>query len=108
MGVPTNANPEGDAELTGYVRLKGELRIMGIVTLTLTFKMSLTYLPSQDKAVGKASMVVEIEVLVFSGSVTVEVERRFGGSNDPTFGQALPQQSMWDEYCDAFAPIGVA
>lgn len=108
MGVPTDANPEGDAELTGYVRLKGQLRIMGVVTLTLTFKMSLTYIPSVEKAVGKASMVVEIEVLIFSGSVTVEVERRFGGSDDPTFGQALPQPSMWDEYCDAFAPIGAA
>lgn len=106
MGLPSSNNPEGRAELTGYVRLKGELRVMGIVSLTLTFKMSLTYVFDQDKAVGKATMTVEIQVLVFSGSVTIEVERKFGGSNDPTFGQVVTSQGQWDTYCDAFAPIG--
>lgn len=104
MGVPTNANPEGDCELTGYVRLKGRLEVLGLITLTLTFKLSLTYIPSQDKAVGKATMVVEISVLVFSGSVEVTVERRFGGSTDPTFGEVLPDPALWAGYCSAFAP----
>ncbi len=106
MGLPSDGNPEGLAELTGYVRLKGQLRVMGVVSLTLTFKMSLTYIFDTKKAVGKATMTVEIEVLVFSGSVTIEVERKFGGSDDPTFGQVVTSQGQWDTYCDAFAPIG--
>jgi hypothetical protein len=103
IGIPGPANPDGDLELTGYVRVKGRVSVLGIITVTLTLKLALTYLPSAEKAVGKATMIVEVEVLFFSGSVEVTVERRFGGSKDPTFGEVLDADA-WADHCGAFAP----
>jgi hypothetical protein len=103
IGVPSPTNTDGDLELTGYVRVKGRVSVLGIITVTLTLKLALTYLRSQDKAIGKATMIVEVEVLFFSGSVEVTVERRFGGSSDPTFGEVL-DANAWAAHCGAFAP----
>jgi hypothetical protein len=103
IGVPSPENEDGDCELTGYVRVKGRVSVLGIITVTLMLKLALTYLPSRRKAVGKATMIVEVEVLFFSGSVEVTVERRFGGSSDPTFGEVLDHDA-WAAHCGAFAP----
>jgi hypothetical protein len=105
IGVPTQANPEGACELTGYVRVKGEVDVLGVITAMLLLELSLTYLPSQDKAIGNATMIVEVEVLLISGSVEVTVEKRFGGSEDPTFRQTLKKPKDWADYCNAFAAV---
>lgn len=99
-------NPDGVAELTGFLKLKGEVEVLGIVTVSLLMKASFTYIPDPvDKAVAKAEIVVEIDVFVFSGSVEIEYEKKFGGSSDPTFGQSMTQDD-WNAYAAAFAPIG--
>jgi hypothetical protein len=50
-------------------------------------------------------IIVEVDVLLFSGSVEIEYEKKFGGSEDPTFGQSL-DAGQWAAYTSAFAPIG--
>ena len=53
---------------------------------------------------GQASLKVEIEILFFSTSVTVKVERKFAGSNaDPRFIELIPDAATWQRYCAAFA-----
>jgi hypothetical protein len=96
------------AILEGYVRLRGELCVIEIVEMSLTFELSLRYqnIGGFDKVVGRAEMTVTIEVLVFSGDVTLTVERRFGsGPQDPTFAQQLPEPSLWESYAKAFAEV---
>jgi hypothetical protein len=109
----THAEPT--CVLTGYVRLGGELSVLGIVSVSLEFYMGLTYQgPSNghsSKVYGQATLTVEISILCFSASVDMTVERQFGGGDgDPTFAQqvppALPDGSHpWDDYCDAFAEV---
>ena len=42
------------------------------------------------KCVGRADLTIEIEVFIFSGSVTISCERKFAGSNgDPTLRQLM-------------------
>ncbi len=104
--VKIEGKDQENCTLTGYVRLGGELEVLGIVSLSLEFYMGLTYQSNPEKVVGEASMTVEIEVLVFSAAVTITVRRSFGNnSGDPTFGDQL-EPSDWDAYCAAFAPIG--
>jgi hypothetical protein len=50
---------------------------------------------------GQASLTVKIEILFFSTSVSVKMERKFAGS-DPTFHQ-LVAPTDWARYCAAFA-----
>jgi hypothetical protein len=90
------------AELTGYVEVGGSLSVIGLITVSLVFNMSLTY-TTAGKVWGQATLIVEVELLCFSTDVSVTVERQFKGSaGDPSFGELYgPQQ--WASYCAAFA-----
>lgn len=98
-------NPDGAAELTGFIKLKGEVEVLGIISLGIFMKAGFTYIPATKKAAVRAVIVVEINVLLFSASVEIEYEKTFGGSHDPTFGQSL-SEPQWSAYTAAFAPIG--
>jgi hypothetical protein len=92
-------------ELAGYVRLHGELSVLGLISASLTFNLQLAYTKENKRSVvwGEASIEVEIDVLFVSFSVSVSCRREFGGSDgDPKFIQLIPDQATWNEYCEAF------
>jgi hypothetical protein len=96
-----------DVTLGGCITLGGELDVLGIISVSLTFDLTLEYRirNGADKMWGRASLVVEVDVLVFSGSVEIEVERTFGNSDaDPSFADAFTTDD-WASYCDAFDEI---
>lgn len=94
----------GDVTLTGYVRLGGELEVLGIITISCEFYMGLTYESVGDKVYGQASLTVEVEVLFFSASVSMSVERQFAGSTHAfKFTDLVPLQADWNAYAEAFA-----
>ncbi|MDT3680322.1 MAG: hypothetical protein ROZ64_15975 [Burkholderiaceae bacterium] len=89
--------------LSGYLRMGGHLSVLGLVKLSLEFTLSFTYDGARDKAYGRATLTVQIEIVFFSVSVELTVERAFGGANDPTFGQLFSTSNAWSEYAEAFA-----
>ncbi|MCX6141189.1 MAG: hypothetical protein NTX15_10250 [Candidatus Kapabacteria bacterium] len=90
------------SELTGYFRLTGNLSVLGLIHINLLFELKLTW-QSNGKVFGVATIEVEIEILFFSFSVGVTVERQLKGSDgDPTFKDALPEPSLWELYCSSF------
>lgn len=102
----TGNDGDGAVELSGYVRLHGELDVMCIVSMSLTFNLQLGIKKQGGSLVifGEASVTVEIEVLVFSGEVIVRCRREFKNPEaDPTFAQLVPGLSTWESYCLAFA-----
>ena len=78
---------EQDAcSLTGYFRLGGHVDVLGLITASLELYLELRYEFETGKCVGTAKLTIEIEVFIFSGSVTITCEKKFAGSNgDPTF-----------------------
>lgn len=93
---------EGDeASLTGYFRLGGHVDVLGLITASIELYLELTYEFTTGKCIGRAELTIEISVFVFSGSVTIECERKFAGSNgDPTLRQMLgfaPELPLADE-----------
>jgi hypothetical protein len=96
----------GLVQLTGYARLFGELEVMCLISISVTFYLGLNFTKTNGEAViwGEASITVEVEVLVFSGEVTVRCRREFIGSDaDPKFAQLIPASNTWSSYCSAFA-----
>lgn len=97
--------------LTAYFRIRGEVDVLGLISASITLELSLTYHFETGKLIGRASLVVEVEVLFFSTSVEITVERKLAGSKgDPTLFQILPPDddganADWALYCDAFAPV---
>lgn len=103
-------------EFQGYFEMGGRLRIIGLISVSITFHLSLAYERVENgvkadgspraisKLYGQAKLTVEVEVLFFSTSVTVKVTREFAGSeSDPKFIHFIPQPSVWQRYCRAFA-----
>jgi hypothetical protein len=112
--------------LTGYVKLQGSLSILGIITMTLTFDLSLTYMESSgggSAVTGSATVTLSISILFFSFSVSATATKTFsnsGGSGhavrgsdvrahigttpetNPTFASQM-SASDWATYCAAFA-----
>jgi hypothetical protein len=89
--------------LTGFMRLGGRLSVIGIIRLSVEFNLSFTYEEASDKAYGRATVTVMVEVLLVSVSVELTVERAFGGAGDPVFLQTFPEPEFWREYAGAFA-----
>ncbi len=69
-------------KLAGYVRLNGELDVLGLINASLEFYLELGYDGATNEAYGTATLTIEVDVLVFSGSVELSVEKRFGGAAD--------------------------
>ncbi len=88
--------------LTGYLRLGGNMSVLGLISASIELNLSFTY-KEPGKAYGRAVITVEIDIFLFSTSVEVECERQFAGSDsDPPF-EALMPPDPWHEYCAAYA-----
>ena len=93
------------SQLTGYLRAGGSANVLGLITLSVEFYLGFTFYPAGGgaacKIAGEASVTVEVDVLMFSASVSLSLRREFG---DPTVSFAdLIAPGDWNEYCDAFA-----
>jgi hypothetical protein len=101
---------QGSVELAGYVRIYGELTVLALVSVSLTFLLQLGYLKEGGHGIayGEATLTVEIEILMFSAEVSVKCRREFGGGEaDPRFVDLVPTPQLWAAYCDAFADEAV-
>jgi len=99
-------DPSNDykATLSGYLRVGGSMSVLGLITVSVEFNLSFTYDSATDKAYGRATLTVEVEVAFFSASVELTVERGFGGQDgDPKFVEAFTSAPVWKEYATAFA-----
>lgn len=97
---------DGVVELAGYVRLHGELSVLGLISASLTFNLQLAYLKQGNESLvwGEATLVVEIDLFIFSADVSIKCRREFAGcESDPKFIELIPDQHTWSTYCDAFA-----
>jgi hypothetical protein len=106
---------EDKASLTGYLRMGGQVKALGFISVSIELNLSLTYEFSSGKCVGRATLTIEVEVAFFSVSVEISCERKFAGSNgDPTFAQLMEPYvdplthepvEPWRDYCEAFADL---
>lgn len=102
---------EGQTELSctlaGYLRMGGSLSVLGLVKISVEFNLTFAYQSEpggSGKAYGRATLTVQVEVLMFSKSVELTVEKAFGGSNgDPKFLDAFDTETSWNAYAMAFA-----
>jgi hypothetical protein len=119
---PNAVSVDAAVELTGYFRARGQVSVLGIVTITLELYLGLTYQSVGNKVIGQATITLEIDVLFFSMSVSLHAERQFSGAAGPkalsalgagaagdgslSFLDQIPSQEIWNDYTGAFAPVG--
>ena len=102
FAMQTNAGNTA-VTLSGYLRLGGEVSVLGLISVSVEFYLSFTYDSGTGKATGQATLTVSVQVAFFSASVDLTVQRSFGShGGDPTFGQ-LMDADAWQQYAAAFA-----
>jgi hypothetical protein len=89
--------------LTGFFKASGNLEVLGIVSISITFYLGLTYQDPPGDAYGTATVTVTVSVLCFSQSVSMTVTKQISTS-DPTisFSDAI-SATDWQQYCATFA-----
>jgi LysM repeat protein len=107
VGVYLRLEDKG-GQLTGYFRIRGEVEVLHIVSASITLELSLTYDTGTHKAIGRASLRIEIEIAFFSTSVEITCEKKLAGSKgDPALYDVMPPdaggQDIWDRYYSSFA-----
>jgi hypothetical protein len=91
------------SQLTGYLRCGGKLSVLGLVSVSIEFHLSFTYL-STGKAYGTAILTITVEIFFFEKTFEIKVERSFGKEgNDPLFKQLMDTPTAWGDYVTAFA-----
>lgn len=88
--------------ISGYVRCRGCLEVLGLISIAAEFYLALTYEQESNRVWGQAALTVKVKVLFFSTKVTLKVERSFRHSPPPLFADMM-DESHWLEYCEAFA-----
>jgi hypothetical protein len=56
----------------GYLRLGGMVEVLGLVSVSIELVVTLTYDDTSNAMVGRATLVLEIDLLLFSDSVEVD------------------------------------
>lgn len=101
-----------EAQLTGYFRMRGEVDVLGLISACIELYLELTYETATGKAVGRATLTIEIDTFFLSFSVSIPCEKKFAGSApDPSFVEVMGLPALappgavrpWDTYCHAFA-----
>ncbi|MEU5291346.1 hypothetical protein [Streptomyces umbrinus] len=77
-GVYFRLDIECGVKLVGYLRARGEVDVLGLVSASIELYLEIGY--SEGYAVGRATLTISIEIGFFSESVEITCEKRFAGS----------------------------
>ncbi|MFG1953482.1 hypothetical protein [Micromonospora sp. NPDC048830] len=108
----------GEVEITGYLRIGGSVRVLGLISVSVELTISLTYVVP-NKLRGAAKLVIAVDLTFWSTSVEITCEKTFVGSEQTLAAEAVcapatgfsvekalgPVGSSfpWRDYCQAFA-----
>jgi hypothetical protein len=87
---------DGGLSLAGYLRLGGMVEVLGLVSVSVSLVVSLTYVKQRDAMVGRATLVLEIDLLLFSDSVELDSGEWVLGDEMRGSGPPLPPQPVVD------------
>ena len=97
-------------DIEGYVRINGALCVLGLITASIEFLLTLAgeigNVGGKEKVTkvwGTAQLKIKIEIFMFSKTVTLTTTKEFAGAGaDPTFGMMISNDDWW-KYCESFA-----
>ncbi|MFD9669855.1 PQQ-binding-like beta-propeller repeat protein [Rhodococcus sp. NPDC059968] len=102
---------EGSVTVTGYLRIGGCLEVLGLVSVAIELCLSLTYHPEKNALVGRATMIIEIDLTLWSDKVELDSgEWALAGGRGrrrPAIDQKYRSEDeglkRWRDYRTAFA-----
>jgi hypothetical protein len=71
-GVRFSLQSDGSVSLTGYLRIGGCIDVLGLVSVSVELRIALAYQSGTKALVGRATLVVEIDLTLWSDSVELD------------------------------------
>lgn len=71
-GVRFVRESDGSVTITGYLRIGGCVEVLGLVSVSIELSLSLAYRSQQNALVGRATLVIEIDLTLWSDSVELD------------------------------------
>jgi hypothetical protein len=85
-----NSGPQAGSSLVGFVRITGEVEVLGILSISLELQLTLGY-HSPNEATGTATLTVSVSLCCFSISVPITVQKTFSGPSNGPERHAAPE-----------------
>jgi hypothetical protein len=110
-GVRFVLERDGAVTITGYLRIGGCVEVLGLIAVSIELALSLAYHSERNALVGRATLVIEIDLTLWSDSVELDSgEWVLAGGDDrhrllaaAEAGGAEPDGfSLWQTYRAAF------
>lgn len=90
-GVHFLKSPDGSINLEAYLRIGGSVEVLGLVSVSVELVVMLTYESEPNRLVGRATLVIEVDVTFFSEAVTLDTgEYVLAGSETARVPPAAP------------------
>ncbi|MGV9611207.1 hypothetical protein [Nocardia xishanensis] len=105
-GVRYTLESSGAVALTGYLRIGGCVDVLGLISVSIELCLSLSYQSERNALVGRATLVIEIDLTLWSDSVELDSgEWVLAGAPGR---RLMPRDTdaalaRWREYRSAFA-----
>jgi hypothetical protein len=99
----------GTVTLTGYLRIGGCVEVLGLISVSIELCLSMTYNSQRRALVGRATLVIEIDLTLWSDSVELDSgEWVLAGGSGPGLHPlddvgAADALTRWRQYRAAFA-----
>jgi hypothetical protein len=83
-GIRFELLPDDSVQLVGYLRIGGSLVVLGLVSVTVELVLSLGYQSNGNRLVGRATLIIELDLTLYSDSVELDSGEREIAGGDPT------------------------
>jgi hypothetical protein len=102
-GIRYELLPSGAAQVVGFLRVGGSLEVLGLVSVSVELVLSLGYETTGNRLVGRATLVIELDLTLFSDSVELDSGEWVISGGDPAerIQDQLPKPPG-DPYLDLF------
>jgi hypothetical protein len=100
---------DGAVTVTGYLRIGGTVTVLGLISVSIELCLSMSYQSERNALVGRATLVIEIDLTLWSDSVELDSGEWVlaGGSDHHGISGPVPEIDLllphWRAYRAAFA-----
>lgn len=98
---------EGEVTITGYLRIGGSVEVLGLISVSVELCLALAYRSADNVLAGRATLVIEIDLTLWSDSVELDSGEWVLAGGDPR--EASPRLAtgieLWRDYFKAFADV---
>ncbi len=71
-GIHFEKGADGEVVVAGYLRLGGSLQVLGLISVSVELRVDLRYESRGNRLVGRATLVIEVDLTLISESVTID------------------------------------